>query len=143
MTFMTSMTSSELVQLLSRCCFMLFPDFVLCNATPFLRRTSLCLAMPSALVQELYLALHAESHRCESGMAACPNEWFFLQKSCEATARLSHRLTVALSPVSFTLLSESNNTKVLEHPFYERLHTLAKPCLIRIAIYFSLQTDHD
>jgi hypothetical protein len=118
---------------------MLFPDFVLCCATPFLRRTSLawqhhetkenvrmsqCLAMPSALVQELYLALHAESHRCESGM---PKRMFFLQKSCEATARLSHRLTVALSPVSFTLLPESNNTKVLEHPFYERLHTLAKP----------------
>ena len=65
----------------------------------------------------------------------------FLQKSCE-TARLSHRLTVSLSPLSFRLLSESI-TEVLEHPFYERLHTLAEPCLLRIAIYPSLQTDRD
>eukprot|EP00435_Cladocopium_sp_Y103_P024699 s1381_g6.t1 len=52
-------------------------------------------AMPTALVQELYLAL-------------------------------VH--TVSLSPVSFTLRSESDNAEVLEHPFYEQLHTLAKPC---------------
>ena len=77
------------------CCFLILSSAAPLCATPFLRRTSLawqhhetkgnvrmsqCLAMPSALVQELYLALHAESHRCESGM---PKRMFF----CKSLAK--------------------------------------------------------